>query len=211
MVTLPAMVAAPELRLLVVLMVVDPPIMDAPLMVALLRVLLLRVSLASSVTITPEIGYVAEELIPVPPFALGKIPSTEADFVRSIAPKDGCPPALGTLNTWSAFGVAVDTKLPAALPRITPLRLNVVDPVPPLATATVPVTLLAVPVTLPVTLPVTFPVKLAVIVPALKLPEASRATKAEAVLAFVAALAKVAPAATLLAVTPPTLATTLAL
>ena len=189
MVTLPAMVAAPDARLPEVLIVVKPPILDAPLMVAPLRVLFVRVSVASSVTITPELGYVAEELIPVPPFALGKIPSTEADFVRSIAPKDGCPPALGTLNTWSAFGVAVDTKLPAALPRITPLRLNVVDPVPPLATATVPVTLLAVPETLPVTLPVTFPARLAVMVPALKLPAASRFTIFDAVFASVAAFA----------------------
>ena len=43
------------------------------------------------------------------------------------------------------------------------------------------------PVTSPVTLPVTLPVRAPVIVPALKLPELSRLTIADAVFAFVAA------------------------
>ena len=47
----------------------------------------------------------------------------------------------------------------------------------------------ALPVRLPVMLPVTLPVRLAVILPALKLPEASRLTKVDAVLPAVAALA----------------------
>ena len=53
-----------------------------------------------------------------------------------------------------------------------------VPPVPPLASATMPVTLVA------------FPDKFAVIVPAVKLPEASRMTIVDAVLAFVAAFAR---------------------
>ena len=57
---------------------------------------------------------------------------------------------------------------------------------------------------LPVTLPVTFPVRFAVIVPAEKLPEASRFTIVLAVLAFVAAFAAVVAVATLAAVCPPT-------
>jgi hypothetical protein len=44
---------------------------------------------------------------------------------------------------------------------------------------------------LPLTFPVTFPVKAAEMVPALKLPEPSRLTICEAVLAFVAAFADV--------------------
>ena len=47
-----------------------------------------------------------------------------------------------------------------------------------------------VPVTLPVRLPVTLPVKFAVIVPAVKLPLASRATIALAVLALAAVVAE---------------------
>jgi hypothetical protein len=64
------------------------------------------------------------------------------------------------------------------LPSSTLLAARVVAPVPPLATATVPVTLAEVPETLPVTLPfrlpITLPVKFAVTVPAAKLPDASR-------------------------------------
>jgi hypothetical protein len=55
-----------------------------------------------------------------------------------------------------------------------PEPVEVVTPVPPFATATVPVTFVALPV------------KAAVIVPAVKLPEASRATMVDAVLALVA-------------------------
>jgi hypothetical protein len=63
---------------------------------------------------------------------------------------------------------------------------------------------------LPVRLPVTLPVKFAVIVPAVKLPDPSRLTIVDAVFALVAPLARLAPVATLAAVTPPTLATTVA-
>ena len=58
--------------------------------------------------------------------------------------------------------------------------------------------------------PVTLPTKFAVIVPAEKLPEEFRFTIVLAVLAFVAALASIVAAATLLAVCPPTKLTTVA-
>jgi hypothetical protein len=80
---------------------------------------------------------------------------------------------------------------------------GVVAPVPPLAMVTVPVTLVA----LPVTVPVTFPVRLAVMVPAEKLPEASRLTMVEAVLALVAAVVSLTEVAILAAVLDPTVAT----
>jgi hypothetical protein len=76
-----------------------------------------------------------------------------------------------------------------------------------------------VPVTSPDKLPVkfvevvevvAFPDKLAVMVPAAKLPEASLLTIVDAVLVAVAAFAAVAPRATLAAVTPPTVETTVA-
>ena len=38
------------------------------------RVLLVRVSVAASVTITPVVGKVADELTPVPPLAVAKVP-----------------------------------------------------------------------------------------------------------------------------------------
>ena len=73
-------------------------------------------------------------------------------------------------------------KLIRALPALLP-------PVPPLATATTPETLLALPISepvtmpvrLPVTLPVRFPIKFEVIVPAIKLPDASLFTMVLAV------------------------------
>lgn len=55
---------------------------------------------------------------------------------------------------------------------------------------------------------VALPARLAVIVPAVKFPLASRFTMVLAVFAFVAALARFAPAATFAAVTPPTGAAT---
>src|SRR5579863_7563997 len=79
---------------------------------------------------------------------------------------------------------------------------------------------LCVPVTSPVNEPeklvavvavVALPLKLAVMVPAEKLPDASRFTMALAALRFVAALARTAPAATFEAVCPPTVLTTVAL
>jgi len=66
------------------------------------------------------------------------------------------------------------------------------------------------PVTFPTTFPVTFPVSAAVIVPALKFPDASRFTMAFTVSAFVAALARTAPAAIVAAVCPPTRLTVVA-
>jgi len=57
---------------------------------------------------------------------------------------------------------------------------------------------------------VALPLSAAVIVPAEKLPEASRLTMVFAVLALVAALAAVVADATLAAVCPPTVATTVA-
>ncbi len=66
-------------------------------------------------------------------------------------------------------------------PRLVRAPEAVVAPVPPFAMATVPETFVAVPESV------------AVIVPAVKLPDASRFTIVEAVLRFVAALASVAP------------------
>ena len=66
------------------------------------------------------------------------------------------------------------------LPSKTLLAVRDVEPVPPLATATVPETFVAVVAV------VALPDKAAVIVPALKLPEPSRATMAPAVFALVA-------------------------
>lgn len=57
---------------------------------------------------------------------------------------------------------------------------------------------------------VAFPDKLAVIVPAEKLPEASLLTIVDTVLELVEALARFAPEATLVEVTPPTVETTVA-
>jgi hypothetical protein len=57
---------------------------------------------------------------------------------------------------------------------------------------------------------VAFPDKLAMMVPAEKLPDASLLTIVEAVLRFVDALARFAPEAIFAAVTPPTVETTVA-
>ena len=65
-------------------------------------------------------------------------------------------------------------------------------------------------VALPDKLPVTLPVKFAVIVLAIKFPEASRSTIVFGVLVFVAALAAMVAAAMLVALCPPTLLTTVA-
>ena len=73
---------------------------------------------------------------------------------------------------------------PVPLPRRTLLVASVVEPVPPLATATTPVTLPAVVAV------VALPLKFAVMVPAAKLLALSRITMAEAVFAAVAAFAK---------------------
>ena len=64
----------------------------------LVRVLWVKVSDAVCVTITPVLGKVAEELMPVPPFARANRFVTAADWDRSMAPKDGTPPPLGTIK-----------------------------------------------------------------------------------------------------------------
>ena len=76
-VILPATVVAPALIEPVVLMTVEPsitaaPSMVPPVMAGLVSDLLTKVSVASRVTMTPELGKVAVETIPVPPFAFGK-------------------------------------------------------------------------------------------------------------------------------------------
>ena len=96
------------------------------------------------------------------------------------------------------------------------LALVLVDPpVPPFATATIPETLVALPVTVPVKLPVmlpvifpvTLPIIFAVILVALKFPLASLLTILPAKLSLVALLASVVAAATSSFVFPPTLIT----
>ena len=87
----------------------------------------------------------------------------------------------------------------------TEFAVNVAKLVPPLATATIPVTLPAVVAV------VAFPERLAVMVPAEKLPDPSRFTMVFMVLVEVAAFAATAPLATFAAVCPPTVATTVAL
>ena len=96
------------------------------------------------------------------------------------------------------------------------LAFVLVDPpVPPFATATIPDTFVAFPVTvpvklpviLPVTFPVTLPIKLDEIVPALKFPLASLLTKALAKLVEVPFPNAITAAAILSFVFPPTLIT----
>jgi hypothetical protein len=82
-----------------------------------------------------------------------------------------------------------------------PVPVDVVTPVPPFATATVPVTLVAVVAV------VALPDKFAEIVPAVKLPLASLLTIVLAVFAFVAEFAATVARLILEAVEPPTVAT----
>lgn len=103
----------------------------------------------------------------------------------------------------------------ATLAALTPptLATDVAPWVPVTSPLSVPVKLVAevavdaLPVKLPVTLPVTLPVRLAVILPALKLPEASRFTIVEAVLALVAAAVSLTEVAIDVDVFPPTVET----
>lgn len=100
--------------------------------------------------------------------------------------KDPVPPALPAITTASCVDAASDRmalaarKVCAAVKVLEALNTamfapaKVLEPVPPLAIATIPDTLVA------------FPLRVAVIVPALKLPEASRATMVLAVFALVA-------------------------
>jgi hypothetical protein len=101
----------------------------------------------------------------------------------------------------------------AALAAFAPEATFVADTVPTVLTTVAP----WVPVTSPArdpvkeaALPETFPVIFAVIVPALKFPEASLFTIVLTVLALVAALAKFAPEAMFAADTSPTVLTTVA-
>lgn len=93
------------------------------------------------------------------------------------------------------------------------LPVNCIDGVAALPAGCVKVPVIVSPAlsTLSEALPVTLPIKAAVIVPAEKLPEASRLTIVLAVLALVAALAATVAVATLAAVWPPTVLTTVAL
>ncbi len=101
-------------------------------------------------------------------------------------------------------------------PKLILALLASLAPVPPLATATMPETLVAfpisepvtMPVRLPVTFPVTFPIKFEVILPAIKLPDASLFTMVLAVFCAVAVFANMdAPAISSLLI-PPILITT---
>ena len=70
----PVIVVLPAVMVLVVL-IVEPSVMTAPLIVPLLIklfviVLFVNVSKPPSVTITPELGNIALEAIPVPPLAV---------------------------------------------------------------------------------------------------------------------------------------------
>ena len=101
-------------------------------------------------------------------------------------------------------------------PKFVLASIAVVPPVPPFATATIPDTFVALPVTVPVrfpvtspiTLPVCKPIEFALIVPALKLPLPSLLTTAFAKFAFVAVPKAFTVAAILSFVFPPTLITT---
>ena len=92
-VTFPETVAAPEVMVPVVLISVEPPIVEFPFIVAVVIVLLVKFSVASRVTTTPELGKVAVELTPVPPFAVGSTPLTAALCARFTAPNPNAPPA----------------------------------------------------------------------------------------------------------------------
>ena len=89
------------------------------------------------------------ELNPVPPLATGTTPEMVfAEFCGAdelqVVPLD--------VNTLPVAPGATTCKALAPLPNKTLLSVNVVAPVPPLATATVPVTLSALPVIFPETL-----------------------------------------------------------
>ena len=86
-----------------VLMLVAPVITEAPSIVpvvisALVKVLLARVSAASRVTMTPLVGKVAVELMPVPPLVLGNKPATAEGELKFRLPNCGLLPA-PTVNT----------------------------------------------------------------------------------------------------------------
>ena len=67
-------------------------------MTGLVKVLPVKVSTAERVTMTPVLGNVAAELMPVPPELDGNMPVTAADWAKLIAPKVGVPPPDGTIK-----------------------------------------------------------------------------------------------------------------
>ena len=100
-------------------------------------------------------------------------------------------------------------------PKLILALLASLAPVPPLATATTPETLVALPISepvtmpvrLPVTFPVTFPIKFEVMLLAIKLPDASLFTMVLAVFCAVAVLDNIAAAAISSLLMPPILIT----
>ena len=66
---------------------VNKPVLLIVLITGANNVLLVKVVELSSVTITPDGGNTATELIPVPPALVGKMPVTAADWVRSTGAK----------------------------------------------------------------------------------------------------------------------------
>ena len=99
-VTLPDIVVAPALIVPRVSITVAPVMRDTPLMVPVVITgiesnLLVRVAVPASVTITPVLGNVAFEVMPVPPRAVGSIPVTAVGWPRSTAENAGAPPPAG--------------------------------------------------------------------------------------------------------------------
>ena len=130
------------------ILILPVPVMDAfaivpPLTSGAVNVLLVKVSVASRVTTTPVAGKVAVELRPVPPTEVGKMPVTAAGCDKLSALKDGAPPPLGTVKLWYADPAAVDSRLLPLLPRMTPLLVKLLAPVPPTPTAKTPLVMLA--------------------------------------------------------------------
>ena len=68
----------PAVSILVVPVIKDDPAIVPVLMVGAVSVLLVRLAAPASVTITPALGNVADELIPVPPKLAGSSPVTAA-------------------------------------------------------------------------------------------------------------------------------------
>ena len=140
---LPVAVIVEPVMLSVVLITVLPAITEAPLIVApeiigLVKDLLVSVAAPVAVKIVPESGNIAELAKPVPPRLVGRMPVTAACWLKLMEPNDGMPPPLGTTRVWNGKPAAVESKLPSALPNITPLTVKLAAPVPPLATPITP-------------------------------------------------------------------------
>ena len=117
---------------------VELPFMTLVVSVELLMVLLAMLSVASRVTTVPDIGNIALEFLPVPPAPVPRTPVTAAPCERSIAPKLGTVAPAASLSTWCSWPAPVDIKLLPPLPRMTPLLVKLVAPVPPTVTAKLP-------------------------------------------------------------------------